>query len=94
MGGDDGKVLEPGGDTGITLIDYAAQLSVIVGKSVEYINLPECVFPDALIGVGVPTPFAAVLAGQRTERFNMTTILCRIGQPTTPIIETIKGERS
>lgn len=97
-GGHDGKVLELAGDTGITLADYAAQLSAIAGKPIEYVNLPEAALRDALVGVGLPAPFAAVLADTHAKAANgalqddSKTLSTLIGRPTTPIAETIKAQ--
>lgn len=96
-GGHDGEVLELAGDTSVTLNDYAAQLSRVVGKSVAYVDMPEAVFRDALIGAGLPEGFAAVLADTDAKAAegwlqNDSKILSAlIGQPTTPIADTIKA---
>lgn len=97
-GGHEGKVLELGGDTGITLADYAAQLSDIAGKLVAYVDLPEAAYRDALVGAGLPPPLAAMLADTQAKaasgalRDDSKTLSKLIGRPTTPIAETIKAE--
>ncbi len=56
------RVYELAGDEAFTLSDVAAALSDAAGRSVEYRNLPEAEYREALIGAGVPADFAAALA--------------------------------
>jgi len=97
-GGHQGEVLELAGDTGFTLAEYAAQLSAAAGKPVAYVDLPETAYRDALVGAGLPAPFAAVLADTHAKAANGAlqddgkTLSKLIGRPTTPIAETIKAE--
>lgn len=60
------KVYELAGDNAFTMIEFAATLSRIHGKPINYINLPEEAYKNALIGVGLPEPFAALLADSDT----------------------------
>lgn len=53
---------ELAGDEAFTLSEVAAALSDAAGRKVEYRNLPEAAYRDALIGAGVPADFAAALA--------------------------------
>ncbi len=57
-----GKVYELAGSEGFTLTEYAAALSDVSGKSVNYTNLDESQYRGALIGAGLPEGFAAILA--------------------------------
>ncbi|KJS27356.1 MAG: quinone oxidoreductase [Hyphomonadaceae bacterium BRH_c29] len=97
-GGHEGKVLELAGDTSLTLADYAAQLSAIATKPVEYVNLPEAAYRDALIGAGLPAPFAAVLADTHAKaasgalQDDSNTLSKLIGRSTTLIADTIKTQ--
>jgi NAD(P)H dehydrogenase (quinone) len=60
------KVYELAGDNAFTMTDFAATLSRLHGKTIEYINLPEEAYKNALIGVGLPEPFASLLADSDT----------------------------
>lgn len=96
-GGHDGDVLELAGDTGITLAEYAALLSAIAGKPVAYTDLPEAAFRDALIGAGLPEPFAIALADADAKaaegwlRNDSGTLSKLIGRPTTAVADTIRA---
>lgn len=56
------RVYELAGDEAFTLADVAAALSEVGGRSVEYRDLPQDKYGEALAGAGVPTGFAAALA--------------------------------
>jgi NAD(P)H dehydrogenase (quinone) len=60
------KVYELAGDNAFTMTEFAATLSRIHGKTINYINLPEEAYKNALIGAGLPEPFAALLADSDT----------------------------
>jgi NAD(P)H dehydrogenase (quinone) len=60
--GQAGRVYELAGDTCYTLAEFAAEISRQYGKQVNYVNLPETEFKNLLISVGLPEPFAALLA--------------------------------
>lgn len=96
-GGHDGEVLELGGDTGITLAEYATQLSTIAGKPVAYVDVPEATFRDALTRAALPEGFAAVLADTDSRAAEgwlydgSKTLSALIGRPTTPVASTIKA---
>lgn len=60
------KVYELAGDNAFTMTEFAAALSRLHGKTIKYINLPEEAYKNALIGVGLPEPFAALLADSDT----------------------------
>ncbi len=86
---------ELGGDTAFTLAELAAALAEISGKPVAYQDLPEADYAKALEGVGIPGPFAAVLAdsdaraGEGALFDDSHTLSGLIGRPTTPWRETI-----
>ncbi|MCB1338079.1 MAG: SDR family oxidoreductase [Maritimibacter sp.] len=60
--GHEGKTYELAGDTGLTQAEIAALFTEASGKPVAYVDLPEPAFRDALVGVGLPEGFAAILA--------------------------------
>ncbi len=86
---------ELAGDTGFTQAELAAALAEISGKPVVYQNLPQADYAAALEQVGLPGPFAAVLAdsdaraGERALFDASRTLSQLIGRPTTPWRETI-----
>lgn len=57
-----GKIYELAGDESYTLAELAAELSRQSGKTIPYVNLPQAEFKAALVGAGLPEPFAALLA--------------------------------
>ncbi len=57
-----GKTYELGGDTAITLAEYAAEIARQAGKPVVYQNLSEAEYTKALVGFGVPEGYAAIYA--------------------------------
>jgi len=60
------KVYELAGDNAFTMTEFAATLSRLHGKTINYVNLPEEAYKNALVGVGLPEPFAALLADSDT----------------------------
>jgi NAD(P)H dehydrogenase (quinone) len=90
-----GHIYELGGDESYTLADFAAELSRQSGNSVAYTNLPEADYKAALVGAGLPEPFAALLADSsagaaKDALFDDSRTLSRlIGRPTTPFATTI-----
>ena len=91
--GQAGKVYELAGDDAFTLTEYAAEVSRQSGKPVIYKDIPETACKDALVGVGVPGPFAALLAQCSAcsadgdlydDRRDLSGLICR---PTTPLSE-------
>ncbi|MBJ6749460.1 SDR family oxidoreductase [Geomonas anaerohicana] len=60
--GQEGRIYELGGDTSYTLTEFAAEISRQYGKQVNYVNLSEPEFKNLLVSVGLPEPFAALLA--------------------------------
>ncbi len=95
--GQAGKVYELAGDTGFTLTEFAAEISRQSGKSINYVNLPETEYKKALLGAGLPEPFAALLADSDTgvskgalfdDGKQLSTL---IGRPTTPLAKVISA---
>lgn len=60
--GHEGKVYELGGDEAFTMRELAEEVSRRSGRAVEYRNLPEDDYAKALVGAGLPEPYARVLA--------------------------------
>jgi NAD(P)H dehydrogenase (quinone) len=90
-----GKVYELAGDNGYTLAGYAAQIASRSGKPVVYKDLPEADYKAALVSIGLPEAFAALLADSDAkaakgalydDRRQLSTL---IGRPTTPIAESV-----
>lgn len=61
-----GQTYELAGDSAYTLSDFAAAVSRQVGKTINYINLPEADYRNALLGAGLPEPLAGLLADSDT----------------------------
>ncbi len=61
-----GQIYELAGDSTYTLSDFAAAISRQVGKTINYSNLPEADYRNALIGAGLPEPLAGLLADSDT----------------------------
>lgn len=86
---------ELAGDVGFTQAELAAVLAEISGKPVVYQDLPQADYAAALEQVGLPGPFAAVLADSDARAgegslFDASGTLSQlIGRPTTPWRETI-----
>ncbi|ACH39881.1 NmrA-like family protein [Citrifermentans bemidjiense Bem] len=86
-----GRVYELAGDTAYTLNEFAAEISRQYGKPVNYVNLPELEYKKLLVSVGLPEPFAALLAdsdsgaakgGLFDDSRQLSTL---IGRPTTAL---------
>ncbi|MFT4277845.1 MAG: SDR family oxidoreductase [Rhodopseudomonas sp.] len=90
-----GHIYELAGDESYSLAEFAAELSRQSGKAVAYRDLPQAEYQAALIAVGLPEPFAALLADSdagaaKGALFDESHALSRlIGRPTTPIATTI-----
>ncbi|NBD09799.1 SDR family oxidoreductase [Corallococcus silvisoli] len=95
--GHENQVYELAGDTAFTLPEYAAELSRQSGKAVAYVDLPVPEFAAALQKVGVPKPFAEVLADAdgglaKGELNDSSRTLSRlIGRPTAPFSSAIRA---
>lgn len=92
-----GRVHELGGDTAFTLEEYAATLAAESGRPVAYQDLPAPELSAALVGAGLPEPYADVLADSdlglaRGELLVDSGDLSRlIGRPTTTPAEAIRA---
>ncbi|KAB8042655.1 SDR family oxidoreductase [Janthinobacterium aquaticum] len=90
-------VYELAGDTSFTLADYAAEVARQSGKVIVYKDLPEADYKAALVGVGVPEGFAAMLAdsdagaakGGLHDAGKQLSGL--IGRPTTSLADAVKA---
>lgn len=60
------QTYELAGDNAFTMTEFAATLERLHGKAIQYVNLPEEAYKTALVGVGLPEPFAALLADADT----------------------------
>src|SRR5688500_6975543 len=93
--GHEGKIYELGGDVAFTLPELAEVSSRESGRPVEYRNLPEDAYAQALVGFGLPEAFARVLADSdrgiaRGELFTGSGDLARLlGRPTTTPAEAV-----
>lgn len=86
-----GTVYELAGDSAYTLGDFAAAISRQIGKPINYVNLPEADYRNALLGAGLPEPLASLLADSDTgasrgalfdDSRQLSTLL---GRPTTTL---------
>lgn len=90
-----GRIYELAGDDSYTLAEFAAEISRQTGKPLPYQNLPEAAYAQALIGAGLPEPFAALIAQSDAAAaegglFDDGKALSRlIGRPTTPYADVI-----
>jgi NAD(P)H dehydrogenase (quinone) len=93
--GHENKAYELGGDEAWSFAEYAAELSKQTGKEIAYSPVSVEAFTGILTGVGLPGPFAAVLAGvdasiEKGELVVSTGDLSRLaGRPTTPLADAI-----
>lgn len=89
------KVYELAGDTGLTMTEFAAEVSKVVGKPIGYADMPQAVYAETLVGFGLPAGFAAILADSDAQAANgalfddSKTLSGLIGRPTTPVAVTI-----
>lgn len=92
-----GRVYELGGDESYSLDELAATVSEVTGRPVTHQSLPAPAYVELLVGVGLPAPYAEVLADSdlgivRGELEVTTGDLSRlIGRPTTPVIEAVRA---
>lgn len=100
LGGYDGQTLELVGDEALTMADYCAILSEVVGKPVVYVDMPKQAYHDVLVGAGLPEMFADLLAS--TDAFaaqgalyeSSRTLSAVIGRPTTKMAEVLRNALS
>ncbi|MDP3924962.1 MAG: SDR family oxidoreductase [Hydrogenophaga sp.] len=94
--GQAGQVYELAGDTAYTLAELAAEIASQSGKPVVYNDLPQAAYAAALVQVGLPEGFAALLAdsdvgASKGALFDDSHQLSQlIGRPTTPLAEVVK----
>ena len=94
--GQAGQVYELAGDNAYTLAELAAEIAKQSGKPVVYNDLPEADYKAALVQVGLPEGFAALLAdsdvgASKGALFDDSHQLSQlIGRPTTPLAEVVK----
>lgn len=93
--GQAGKVYELAGDTAFTLTELAAEIAKQSGKPVAYVDMPQADYAAALVKVGVPEGFAALLADSDAAAANGglfddgKRLSQLIGRSTTPIANVI-----
>ncbi|GIM97229.1 SDR family oxidoreductase [Paractinoplanes toevensis] len=94
-----GKVYELGGEP-FTMTELAAEISRQSGKEVTYTDLSPEKYIEVLVGVGVPAPFAEILADSDraaakgalfVERTDLESLL---GRPVTPLATAIAAALS
>jgi len=95
--GHENKIYELAGDDAYTLSNLAAEISKQTGKDIPYNNLSEADFTAALVGIGLPEPFAQVLADSDAKAAkgdlysDDKTLSKLIGGPTTPLADVVKA---
>jgi NAD(P)H dehydrogenase (quinone) len=93
--GHENRAYELGGDEAFTLTELAAEIAAQSGTDVRYVDLPEHEYAGVLAANGLPQLYADVLADadrgiSRGELETRSGDLRRLlGQPTTPLTETI-----
>ncbi len=86
-----GPVYELAGDAAYTLADLAAEIARQSGKTIDYVNLTESAYRDALLKAGLPGPVASLIAdsdsgASRGALFDDSHQLSRlINRPTTTL---------
>lgn len=90
-----GRICELAGDGAFTMTQFAAEVSRQAGKPVVYTNMTSPDYAAALEGMGIPAPFAAILADSSAKSANDELFDASgelggiIGRPTTPIATSI-----
>jgi NAD(P)H dehydrogenase (quinone) len=88
---------ELAGDSSYTLTELVAELNRQTGRTVVYQDLPQQAFETALVGAGLPAPFAALLADSDAgaakgalfdDGHQLSTL---IGRPSTPLAVAMKA---
>jgi NAD(P)H dehydrogenase (quinone) len=95
--GHEGSTYELAGDEPFTMSELAEVVASVAGRPVAYQDLPVDAYRDALVGFGVPAPFAALLAdsdagiarGELDDRSGQLRRL--IGRPTTPLRQLVEA---
>jgi NAD(P)H dehydrogenase (quinone) len=60
--GHENRTYELGGDQSFTMSELASAVSEWAGRTIGYTNVPQAAFAQALIGAGLPGPYAEILA--------------------------------
>ena len=95
--GPGGKTYELAGDSSYTLAELAAEAARRTGKPVQYQDLPEAAYAEALTSMGLPKGLAQALAGAdaaaaRGELDSSSRDLSRlIGRPTTSLAAAVSA---
>jgi NAD(P)H dehydrogenase (quinone) len=90
-------IYELAGDHGFTLAEYAAEVARQSGKAIVYQDLPQANFQAALVSVGVPEGFAALLADSDAGAAkgglegHGKQLSALIGRPTTSLLDAVKA---
>jgi NAD(P)H dehydrogenase (quinone) len=90
-----GSVYELAGDTAYTLAELAAEISLISGRNIGYVNLSQAEYQDILIKAGLPEVIAELLADSdngaaKGALFDDSRQLSKlIGRPTTSLATAI-----
>lgn len=93
--GGENKIYELGGDNAFTLEELAAEISKQTGREIFYRDLPVEQYAQALIGAGLPEPFAHILADadlglKRGDLLTNSGDLSRLtGRPTTTLEDAV-----
>ena len=91
------KIYELGGDKSVTLSELADEISVVIGKKVVYLDLPEDEYKEKLISLGLPEAYASILSDSdvwaaKNALFDDSKELSKlIRRPTTELKETISA---
>lgn len=92
-----GKVYELAGNESYTLAELATEVAKQSGKDVVYNDLPEDQYKDALVGLGLPDVFAALLADSdaaaaKGDLYDQSNELGKLlGRPTTTIAQSVSA---
>ncbi|WP_454621609.1 SDR family oxidoreductase [Bradyrhizobium cenepequi] len=90
-----GQIYELAGDNAFTLADYAAEIARQSGRPVVYKDLPAADYKAALVSIGLPEAFAALLAesdakAAKGSLYDDSRQLSRlIARPTTPMAQSV-----
>jgi NAD(P)H dehydrogenase (quinone) len=95
--GHENHVYELGSDRGFTMSELASEVSRQAGREVVYRDVPAEAYAEALVGFGVPEPFARVLADsdlgiKRGELYTDSGDLRKlIGRPTATLAAAVEA---
>ena len=90
-----GKVHELAGDEAFTAAELAAEVARQSGRDVTFHALDEAAYRELLVSLGLPEPFAAILADSDATAAkgalfdDSRTLSTLIGRPTTPMAQTV-----